>query len=116
MPHIILEYSNNIKTGGFDHLFKDIHAILSDYAEIANCKSRAIKLENYYIGEGDKQNAMINLQLKLLPGRSNATKKEIAEKLISLLQAQLLPNIEAQQLRCSTTIEILDLNEHYYRV
>jgi 5-carboxymethyl-2-hydroxymuconate isomerase len=51
MPQITLQHSDNFsKKFNYEHIFSRIHHLLENMVnlEISNCKSRLIKLDNYY--------------------------------------------------------------------
>ena len=51
MPHLRLEYSDNIQTNISPSLFKNLISILNKAAGVKteNCKARAIKIKNFCI-------------------------------------------------------------------
>jgi 5-carboxymethyl-2-hydroxymuconate isomerase len=71
MPHIILEYSSNVVEPDFSRLFKECHELLTGKlpTEMKNCKSRAVKCVNYYVGDGNADNGFVHVTLKIMPGR-----------------------------------------------
>ena len=71
MPHIILEYSENLpELPDFRALFDDIHQTLNRLGGIRldNCKSRARRAEHVYVGDGDPDNAFIHLAIEFVEG------------------------------------------------
>jgi len=78
MPQITLQYTANVdqEVNSMD-LFSKVHQILSNAGgiKVENCKSRAFKLEDYYIGQGGSNNAFVHLDLAFLEGRSIVLKK-----------------------------------------
>ena len=52
MPHISLEYTENIQTIIKSDIFDKLITIIIQAAEVKNenCKSRAVKIKDYYIG------------------------------------------------------------------
>ena len=115
MPHIILQYTNNISSKkDFNSLFLGIHTLLLKKAGInpENCKSRAIKLTDYYIGKGDKPNAFVHLEIRIFQGRSLEIKQEIGNEVLKLLKNHFddIPeNMDIQY-----TIEIIEMNPELY--
>ncbi len=112
MPHTILEYSSNIKEKEkFSDLFHDIHQLLVNklWANIDACKSRAIKYEDFLVGEGKESNLFVCLTIKILAGRSLEVKNEFANSMQKLLQDYFQKSIKAG---LKISIEIVEL-EHY---
>ena len=115
MPQIILQYTDNIiQKKDFIHLFSKIHTALSGSAGInpENCKSRAIKLTDYFIGDGDKSNAFVHLELRIFQGRTEDIKQHIGNEVLKLLQKyfdDIPENLDIQY-----TIEIIEMNPELY--
>ena len=115
MPQIVLEYTNNIDLD-LDHnnLFSQIHKLIHKHAgiKIENCKSRVIKLDKYYIGDGKRQNAFIHLEIKILEGRSYQIKSELGNLTLKLLEkyfSEVKKDFDLQ-----ITIELIDIEKNSY--
>jgi len=79
MPQLILEFSSNIlEKNNLVTLFQECHSILEKKlpTDIDSCKSRAIECHDYYIGNGEPNNAFVHISLKIMPGRSLDTLKK----------------------------------------
>lgn len=116
MPHVILECSDNIiEQLHVSSLFAEIHLILEKQlpTQLSSCKSRCVVHNLFYLGDGDKANAFLHLTVKVLAGRTNEVKNQLGEHLLKLLgeHVQSYKNKSGLQL----SIEILDLNEHYFK-
>jgi 5-carboxymethyl-2-hydroxymuconate isomerase len=115
MPHITLQYTNNISNKkNFNRLFAGIHTVLSKRAEIdpRNCKSRAIKLTDYFIGEGEKSNAFVHLELRIFQGRNSEIKQQIGKEILKLLKTHFKENSE--NLKIQFTVEIIEMDGELY--
>lgn len=112
MPHLILEHSSNIKQFDYEMLFSDYHQILSEYADIESCKSRVFVSENFLVGSGSDRSSFIHLQLFLMPGRSEAIKAEISEKLLNQTKAVLSFQLKEQNLSASLSVSTEDLQSY----
>ena len=117
MPHLIVEFSNNIvaEKNRFNELFQQAHAILVDClppAKINVCKSRAIECPIYYAGDGKPEKAFIHITLKILPGRTDAMIQQASTHLIQLFESHFSHSME--QLKLQITLEIAELSKHYY--
>ena len=112
MPHIILQYTDNIVLKqNFNQLFSKIHTALSGIAGInpKNCKSRAIKLANYFIGDGDKSKAFAHLEIRIFEGRAKDIKQKIGNEVLILLKNHYPENLDIQ-----FTVEIIEMNPELY--
>jgi 5-carboxymethyl-2-hydroxymuconate isomerase len=88
MPQIFLEYTDNIIGINFYDMLIEIHNILSKKlpTDINSCKSRIIKREDYLIGDGNLNNALVNIDISVLPGRK--------EELLSLIANEIKSEIK----------------------
>ncbi len=115
MPQLSLQYTANIgQEISFQDLFAKLHNILADSCDIKidNCKSRATKLDNYYIGRGETSNAFIQLDIHFLEGRSLALKKEIGSQILEALKEIYSQSISEFNLQI--TVEIKDIEQEVY--
>lgn len=110
MPHLTVEYSNNLGAQDFQGLLTDLNAELlaSGQFEEIDIKSRLIRLDDYLIGsQWSRQHGFIHVRLAMLKGRS----LEIRQMLSQRLLAQLARCCRAQaglQLQCSVEITEID--------
>jgi len=114
MPQIKLEYSSNILSDvNYKNLFLEIHRNVAQIisCDIMNCKSRAIKVDNYFIGEGEQQNAMIHLDIAILDGRPDKVKIELGEKILSILETYFS---DTDSLALQVTVDVKDLQRKLY--
>ncbi len=89
MPHIVLEYSDNLpELPDFRALFDDIHLTLNRIGGIRleNCKSRARSARHCYIGDGNPDNAFIHLDIAFVEGRSDEIKQAIGRECLELVK------------------------------
>ena len=115
MPHITLKFTSNIKSlPNFNKLFSEVHRTLNDNAgiKIENCKSKAIKLEKFYVGDGTKNKAFLHLEVKILEGHTIEVKSEIGKSLLQILKNQFEKSIKLLDLQI--TIEIIDIKKNCY--
>ncbi|MCX7123003.1 MAG: hypothetical protein NTV32_04950 [Gammaproteobacteria bacterium] len=113
MPHIILHLSPELKREDWHDFFKQVHLILSPYADIAKCKSRINDVSTVYIGEHQNPEVLIFLELALRP-RPPEVLKMIGDQLFECLKAYIKPILEKHHWVADPTIEIRIL-EHYWQ-
>lgn len=114
MPHIVLEYSDNLPPlPDFRLLFDDIHQALKRIGGIRleNCKSRARAASHCYIGDGDADNAFIHLGVEFVAGRSAEIKKAIGQECLDLLKRHYEPQLSE---RLQITVKIDDIVLDFY--
>ncbi len=115
MPHITLQYTDNISPlPDFKVLFSTIHGILNNIAgiKIENCKSRAVPLSEYFIGEGKLSEGFIHLEVKILMGRSKELKSDLGKALLNELERTFLHS--GNKMKLQITTEILDIDKDFY--
>lgn len=116
MPHVILEYSGNlIENIEFQALFKECHELLVKHlsTSIQNCKSRAYLCKNYYVGDGNSNNAFVHVTLKIMPGRSKELLNYTGETLLTLFKKYFSESI--QKLNLELSLEIVELQGPYFK-
>jgi 5-carboxymethyl-2-hydroxymuconate isomerase len=115
VPHLTLEYSANIgQSVRFAPLFSDLHRLLEEVAgiDIANCKSRAVCQQVYFVAAGKDQEAFVHLELRLLEGRPPAVKERIGQACLEVMERVLAPS--RARLRLQLTVEIVEMARDSY--
>ena len=115
MPQIALEYTANIA----EHIeaaqvFARIHEVVASVGgiNIGNCKSRARRLDSYFIGDGDARQAFAHLEVRFLEGRSAAVKQEIGRRCLGILQDYFAGSLAKLDLQM--TVEVADIDRLFY--
>lgn len=87
MPHLTLEYSDNVE---FDSkaFFRELHETLVETGAVRmkGLKSRAIKMTDYYIADGNPEYKYVHLNIVLREGRPKEVKEEIAQRAMAVLE------------------------------
>ena len=115
MPQITLEYSGNIRDPlHSDRLFKSIHTVLfrKGRIELDNCKSRAVKQDSFYVGDGDPRHAFVHLEVRFISGRSDTLKRTLGHALMEVMQEAFPQTMET--MKAQITVEIKDINRDFY--
>lgn len=90
MPHLILEYSDNLEAEG------DIGGLLPKLAQglidqgaypIGGIRVRAIGVKHYRIADGAADDAFVHATLKIGAGRSDAVKQATCDALFAAIKA-----------------------------
>jgi len=117
MPHITLEYSDSFGTvTRLQELFAAVHDILAETAAIrkSNCKSRAIPIEACRVGLGHARSAFVHMDVRILEGRSSATKRVVGQQILHALRDHFKPHPGVDDLQI--TVEIRDiLRDSYFK-
>lgn len=115
MPHLTLEYSSNVlEPASWDDVFRRAHDVLVEIGQIRreNCKSRAVRRDQYLVGNSRKGEAFIHLDVRFLEGRPAAVKRSIGERLLSLLREHFCADDHSRVLQI--TVEIRDIRKDEY--
>jgi 5-carboxymethyl-2-hydroxymuconate isomerase len=112
VPQIRIEYSANLT--GFDarafaRRVHD-HVVATIDTQLANCKTRLVKLDDVVIGDGAETNAMIHVDLRILSGRSGDEKRRLGERVMAELGAAADP----AGLDLQLTLEVRELDSANY--
>ena len=117
MPNIVLEYTSNVsETIDFSEFLASIHKVMHEVGSINldNCKSRAVEIEKFHIGDGHPSNAFVQLSVAFLAGRSNETKQQIGNA--CLVQLKQFYEKSMARLDLQITVEIVDIQrENYFK-
>ncbi|MBC8496371.1 MAG: 5-carboxymethyl-2-hydroxymuconate Delta-isomerase [Chloroflexi bacterium] len=115
MPQITLEYTGNITQEiKAQALFSKVHHVLEEVGgiRIENCKSRTIRLDDYYIANGETANAFLHLEIRFIEGRTPERKAEIGEQCLEFLEIYFAKSISSLNLQI--TVEIVDIHKQSY--
>ena len=116
MPHITLEYSNNITPPSpITDLFTTFNSILATQlpTDIKGCKCRAIALTDYLVGNGAANHAFIHLKLQLLRGRNKALLTTVGTQLLQATQQHFAATFK--QLALQLSLEIVEFASPYFK-
>lgn len=116
MPHCILEYSSNvIDEPDWTRLLLDVHeALMSTGLFVrSDIKSRIVEHQRYVIGDGSQNRAFVSLNVQMLSGRPDETKRQVAEAALDLLSRAFAKTLS--QLKCSISVQITDIHRPSYR-
>jgi 5-carboxymethyl-2-hydroxymuconate isomerase len=115
MPHIILEYTNNLAEPiDTQVLFSRLHKALVEIGpfDITQIKSRAIKLDHYYIGSGARESVMIHLTVGILNRHNLEKRKLISQRLLEVLQEYFAKTYSERP--CDITVDIREIEKETF--
>ncbi len=108
MPHFILEYSANLDGRvGMQALCSEIlkSAVDTGVFEIGGVRVRAYRSETYAIADERKENAFINLTVRIGAGRDLETKKRAGNAIFSTMSEFLADELARPYIAVSLDIE-----------
>ena len=112
MPHVRLEYTENIKwKNPIQDFLPKLQTILIQHARVKpeNCKSRAIELKNYYCTGNSHSGGFIHLEISLLSGRNKEVKTKIGKECHRIIQSFIKDMAEIQ-----VSVELRDMDQDGY--
>lgn len=108
MPHLIIEYTENIKhEANIRQLLKKANESLLTHHEIipiGGLRSRAIELKDYYIADGTEDDAFVHITLKLGKGRTEEEIKNACDDLFETVKKHFATLFEKRYLALSMEI------------
>lgn len=112
MPHLTLEYSDNLGTAISPAVLRGLnHALVATgHFDEADIKTRALAFDCVAIGTDDAPRAFLAATLSLLSGRSLQVRQEIAQALLTALEAAVPANGNALQ----TSVQLIEIERDSY--
>lgn len=114
MPHMYVEYSNNLQGIQEGTLMDALNAAVCGHATVADeadVKTRIAKLNDYRIGLNTAGRAFAHVELRLMAGRTPEVKKELSDRIAAVLKA----HIPAQHgLDVQLSVDIVDMDKPSY--
>lgn len=111
MPHLIVEYSQNIEAAlDLDGLMAKLRdgALASGVFPLGGIRIRGECRERYLIADGSPDNGFVHLTARIGHGRSEATRKAAAEQLFAVLCEHAQPLFERRGLGLSFELVEID--------
>jgi len=91
MPHIVIEYTANLASvARLPILLKTVNEVLIAQGGVfptGGIRSRAIRLDDYRMADGEADDAFVHVTLKIGSGRSEAVKKQTCDALFEAIKA-----------------------------
>ena len=113
MPHMYVEYTNNLQGVDEAALLQQLNAAVCGHATVtdeADVKTRIAKLSDYRIGLDSTGRAFAHVELRLMAGRTAEVKKELSDRIAAVLKA----HIPAQALDVQLSVDIVDMDKPSY--
>lgn len=114
MPHLTIEYSVNLPHYPEAETLTALNATLCAHPEVqdeADLKTRFIVADSFEIGTAPAQRAFVHAQLRLLAGRTPDAKKELAQRIATVLRER---TPRPQGVMVQLSVEIVDMDRGSY--
>jgi len=110
MPHLTLEYSNNIEVD-VQPLLARLHeeVVATGAINLKGIKSRAIKHTQYRIADGDPDYAFVHVGLLIREGRPIEIQKEATQRIMNVLKEIFGYLFEKRKL--SLTVDLKEMRD-----
>lgn len=92
MPHLILEYSANLESDlEIGALLRDLHEAAAGCPTLERIalRSRAVRRDHVVVADGNPEHRFAMVTARILKGRADDVKQEIADTLFATLKAGL---------------------------
>ncbi|MUK88983.1 5-carboxymethyl-2-hydroxymuconate isomerase [Ornithinibacillus sp. L9] len=118
MPHIIIEYTANLRDDGdIPNLLKTINRTLieqGDVFPIGGIRSRAIEVHDYVIADGTgEDDAFVHVSLKIGAGRSEEVLKRSCDTLFQAIENHFSDLFNSRYLALS--MEVIEFQKKTYK-
>lgn len=112
MPHLSVEYTNDIQGIGSVSALQTLNQVLvaSGQFEEADIKSRAIRLETFLVGTSSEPRGFVHAKLAILSGRSPEIKEAISHALLRALRTICT----SSRVHVQLCVEIVDIERGSY--
>lgn len=114
MPHLIVEYSRNLAGFPEAQALTELNQAVTaspEVADEADLKTRFTVANSFAIGTAPEPRAFVHAQLRLLSGRTPEAKRELSERVASVLR-RLAPKPAGVLVQLS--VEIVDMDRGSY--
>jgi 5-carboxymethyl-2-hydroxymuconate isomerase len=111
MPHLILEYTQNLRELQPVPVLKRLAAVMlaSGQFQENDIKGRAIRLDAATVGAGDAVPSFLHLKVCLLTGRAEDVRAALASQLMTALKSEIQPGLPVQ-----LTVDIAEMTRATY--
>lgn len=109
MPHLIVEYSDNLEPRMEVHtLLRRLHdaAEATGIFQPATIRTRARPCAHYVVGTGTGDDAFVHLEARIRPGRPETVQWSLAESLMAVLKDTFATELEGNGVRVGLTVEV----------
>lgn len=109
MPHLVVEYTDNLKDPNMPKLLSALNAVLiarSDVYPVGGIRARAVRLSEYVVADGaNAEDAFVHVALKIGAGRSEEVKQATGDELFAVVTEHFAAEFEGRPLALSLEIQ-----------
>jgi len=119
MPHITVEYTANIPNeANIDELLIKANQSLISHGDTFSpdgIRSRAIKLNNYVVGDGTNDGAFVHVTLQIASGRTEEIRKAVLDHLFTTIESHFEELMVNKDITLSLQLSELDGDGNMYK-
>jgi len=118
MPHLIIEYSSNLRTQIDPQRFVDrLHdaAVATGEFPPMSLRTRAAERTHFKVGDGRARNAFVHITLRIRPGREPEIKRRLGETVFNAACDFLRPVFDASPLGLTLEVQDIDVEFRFLR-
>lgn len=118
MPHIIVEYSSNLRESLSPESFiREIHnaAVRTGAFSASTLRTRASERTCYRVGDGSPENGFVHIVMRIRPGRGREEKLKLGESVFSVVCAYLKPIFDSRPLGLTYEIQEIDTDFRFLK-
>ena len=111
MPHIVIEYSANLRARlDLPHFLQAVHAaaLSTGVFPAGGIRTRAYEAEHYVIADGHPDNTFVHIGLRIGPGRALDTRKRACETIFAAARNCLAALYETLPIGISLDMQDID--------
>lgn len=114
MPHLVLDYTDNLTGFNPPQALAALNGALigSGHFDAIDIKSRAVKLDTHLVGNGMRACGFVHAKLSILSGRPVQAKREISDALLQALSNKAGP--WPQGVHVQLCVEVLEIERESY--
>lgn len=109
MPHLTVEYTDNLPEPRIPELLRALNAVLlsrPDVYPVGGIRARAYRLSEYAVADSTEPlDAFVHVVLKIGAGRSEEVKRATGDDLFAVLKAHFAPEFASRPLALSQEIQ-----------
>jgi 5-carboxymethyl-2-hydroxymuconate isomerase len=118
MPHIIVEYSSNLRESLRPELFiQEVHnaAVKTGAFGSSTLRTRASERTCYRVGDGHPDNGFVHIVMRIRPGRGREEKLKLGESIFSDICAYLKPIFDSRPLGLTYEIQEIETDFRFLK-
>jgi 5-carboxymethyl-2-hydroxymuconate isomerase len=118
MPHIVIEYSSNLRERlNLEQFVREVHDATVETGEfpMAGLKTRTSERTCYRVADGHPDNAFVHVVLRFRPGKDPVKKYQAGEKVFAAICNHLAPIYDSSPLGITFEMQEIDTDFRFLK-